>query len=215
MDFSILTYNNRTAFEDEAITVTGFHAPGQGRRLELGPAGTAFIAVTSGLVWIDHIPLLAGQYASSPLPATLFGRMDSRVMVVTAKHYRGLFAMGGPVEEQGRLKYIDGCTDTGIIAPPRLGDPCLNALFFPKGTRQTPHYHPSHRVGMVLDGMGLCHHGESITPMTPGDMWIIPARCWHWFETAADALRIVAFHPDSEVGPTDESHQMLDATLTS
>jgi hypothetical protein len=35
----------------------------------------------------------------------------------------------------------------------RLGDPCLNGLWFPLGTRQTAHTHPSVRIGMVDDGV--------------------------------------------------------------
>jgi quercetin dioxygenase-like cupin family protein len=208
VDFAILEYTNEIAFEDADITVAGIEDGHWFAR-----AGTSFVVTVRGQLYLNRGHWVReGMYASLPGPAVLGG--DCRAMVVTAKRYEGIFVLGGPVEQSGRLRYIDGCTDTGLIQPLRRGDPCLNALFFPARTRQTPHYHPSHRVGTVLDGSGLCHHGDKVTPMRPGDMWIIPAGCWHWFETAAEPLRVVAFHPDSEFGPTDESHQMLDATLT-
>lgn len=67
-------------------------------------------------------------------------------VIITRLNYTGIFALGGQIETTGRLRYIDGCTDTLLIAPPILGDPCLNALYFPKNIRQTPHTHPSVRV---------------------------------------------------------------------
>jgi quercetin dioxygenase-like cupin family protein len=67
---------------------------------------------------------------------------------------------------------------------------------------------------LVYAGEGLCHTGAQTTPMRPGDMWFIPAGLEHWFETDEATLRVIAFHPDSEFGPTDESHQMLNATVT-
>jgi quercetin dioxygenase-like cupin family protein len=139
---------------------------------------------------------------------------NCRAMVVTHKHYKGIFTIAGPVEEKGRLRYIDGCTDTTLLPPLRVGDPCLNALFFPPGISQTRHYHPSTRIGLVYDGEGVCHHDEVDTPLRPGDIFVIPPRGWHCFETTTSYMRIVAFHPDSLWGPDDENHQMLDATIT-
>jgi quercetin dioxygenase-like cupin family protein len=207
IDFAILDYTNAVAFEDDDIAVSGFS---EGDFLV--HTGTTFVVVARGALEVDGYRVGAGMYACAPAPATFSGR-GCRALLATVKRYQGIFALGGPVEKTGRLRYIDGCTDTGLIQPLKRGDPCLNALFFPVHTRQTPHYHPSHRIGTVLDGEGLCHHGDKVTPMRPGDMWLIPAGCWHWFETGKHSLRVVAFHPDSECGPTDETHQMLDATL--
>ena len=61
-------------------------------------------------------------------------------------HYRAFFTIGGEIEDKGRLRYIDGCTDSLLIPPVKKGDPCLNHLHFPKNITQTPHTHPSHRI---------------------------------------------------------------------
>jgi hypothetical protein len=209
-DFAILGYTNAVDFEDDDIAVVGFSS---GRRHYPKATGTTFVAVADGALTVNGLRLEAGMYACAPEPATFEAR-DCRALLATAKGYRGMFALGGPVENSGRLRYIDGCSDTGLIQPLKCGDPCLNYLHFPGKTRQTPHYHPSHRVGLVFAGEGLCHTGARTTPMWPGDMWLIPAGLEHWFETDEATLRVIAFHPDSEFGPTDESHQMLNATLT-
>jgi|HubBroStandDraft_3_1064219.scaffolds.fasta_scaffold06339_2 hypothetical protein len=211
MDFAILDYTNSVVFEDDDVAIAGLS---HGRRQGPEAAGTTFVAVAAGALWVNERRLDAGMYACAPEPAAFEGSPDCRALLATAKRYHGLFSLGGPIENSGRLRYIDGCSDTGLIQPLKLGDPCLNYLHFPGKTRQTPHYHPSHRVGLVYAGEGLCHTGAQTTPMRPGDMWFIPAGLEHWFETDEATLRVIAFHPDSEFGPTDESHQMLNATVT-
>jgi quercetin dioxygenase-like cupin family protein len=153
------------------------------------------------------------MYGSIPAPADVHGGDDCQAVVVLVKGYPGLFALGGPIEETGRLKYIDGCTDTGIILPVRQGDPCLNCLFFPAHTTQTAHTHPSHRVGLIVSGRGWCHTEGRAVEMSPGKVFVIPAGCLHSFHTSSEAMRIIVCHPDSDVGPTDELHQMKEATL--
>ena len=121
---------------------------------------------------------------------------------------------GGYVEEIGRNRYIDGCSASLLVMPPRRGDPCVNHLHILAGTVQTEHHHPSDRIGMVVRGRGLAHH-EAGPPMVlyPGRAWRILAGERHRFETRGEALDVLVFHPDSEWGPTDEAHQMLDATI--
>jgi hypothetical protein len=51
----------------------------------------------------------------------------------------GPFQVAGPVEEHGRVRYIDGCTDSLLNAPQLRGEPCLNHLHFPRGIDQTLH----------------------------------------------------------------------------
>lgn len=210
--FRILPRVPGKLFEDAAIAVHAYH----GGTLVLETAGSFFFAVISGRLTVNGYPLRAGMYGCLPRLAQ-FERAEPgscRVMIAEAKGYAGMFSLGGPIEPVGRLRYINGCTDTGLIQPPRLGDPCLNALFFPAGIQQTAHRHPSHRIGAIYDGEGWCltGPGES-TPMRQGDIFIIPVQSLHWFETDASDMRIMVFHPDSEFGPTDERHQMLDATL--
>ena len=42
--------------------------------------------------------------------------------------YKGQNTIGGPLESSGRLVYIDQCSDSLLIYPPRMGDPSLNLL---------------------------------------------------------------------------------------
>jgi len=57
-------------------------------------------------------------------------------VVIAQTGYRGLFHLGGPIEDRGRLRYINGCTDSLLIPPAVRGDPCLNLLHLPAGARQ-------------------------------------------------------------------------------
>jgi len=211
MDFQIFPRTAGRLFEDDDIAV---HAFAGMRSHALEPQGSIFLCVVAGSVLVNGATMRAGMYACIPHIVRLSGGSEAcRVMMVDAKRWRGMFSLGGPVEATGRLRYIDGCTDTGLIAPPKLGDPCLNALFFPARTLQTPHTHPSHRVGAILDGEGYCITDAGEMPMGPGDAWIIPRDVGHHFRTDEHAMRIMVFHPDSEFGPTDEKHQMLEATV--
>jgi quercetin dioxygenase-like cupin family protein len=117
------------------------------------------------------------------------------------------------LETAGRLRYIDGCSDTLLISPPRLGDPCLNHLHIPPHTDQTPHTHPSARIGIILQGVGECRTLDRIYPLQPGMGWYIPTGCLHSFFTRDEALDVVAWHPDSDFGPRDDDHPMINRTV--
>ena len=121
---------------------------------------------------------------------------------------------GGYMEDAGRNRYIDGCSASLLVMPPRQGDPCINHLHIVSGTVQTEHHHPSDRIGMVVRGRGLAHH-EAGPPMVlyPGRAWKLFAGERHRFETREESLDVLVFHPDSAWGPTDQAHQMLDATI--
>jgi len=135
-------------------------------------------------------------------------------IVVERIGFPGVFQIGGPIERVGRLRYIDGCTDSLLIPPVKLGDPCLNALYFPPGTDQTQHTHPSMRVGIVVDGQGECVTPDDGIPLFPGQIFIIHEEGLHSFRTKGDASMIViAYHPDSDFGPQDEDHPMLNRTI--
>lgn len=210
--FAMLPFDNVEAYADDVLSVVGLsgHATAPINR------GTAFIGVLSGTILVTRRRashrLQAGWYGCIPSPARIEAQ-NGRALVVTIKGYAGLFSVGGPIEQQGRLQYIDGCTDTGIVMPPKQGDPCLNCLFFPAGTKQTAHTHPSHRVGLIVDGRGWCLTDGRKVEMKPGSIFMIPTDVLHAFTTDKEAMRIIVCHPDSEVGPTDEVHQMLTATI--
>jgi quercetin dioxygenase-like cupin family protein len=119
----------------------------------------------------------------------------------------------GAVERIGRLRYIDGCTDSLLVPPWRRGEACLNHLHIPPGVEQTMHTHPSDRIGVVIRGRGQCVTPDGITELAPGVLWRIPADGLHRFRTPSASLDVIAFHPDSDTGPTDDDHPMVRKTF--
>jgi quercetin dioxygenase-like cupin family protein len=138
---------------------------------------------------------------------------ESQGLLIEQRDFNAFFQIGGPVESEGRLRYIDGCTDSLLIAPPVLGNPCLNLLNIPPGTFQSQHTHPSFRIGMILKGKGLCITPEGESQLMPGLMFVIPAHAIHSFKTEDEELLIIAYHPDSDFGPTHENHPMINRTI--
>ena len=136
-------------------------------------------------------------------------------MVIAAESYLGLNVCGGPFEEKGRLRYIDGCTDTLLVPPVRKGDPCLNHLHFPSGIVQTPHTHPSVRAGIVYRGSGECvlPTEDQHVSLVGGYAFIIKTNTVHSFHTSNDSMDVIAFHPDSDTGMTDDDHPMVNRTI--
>ena len=137
--------------------------------------------------------------------------------------------IGGPIEAEGRLKYIDGCTDSLLIPPVKKGDPCLNHLHFPKSIIQTAHTHPSHRIGIVAGGSGECVTPFGNLPLVEGCIFVIKEydgqekslgldgelhdAGTHKFDTFGSHMDVIAFHPDSDFGPEDECHPMINRTI--
>jgi quercetin dioxygenase-like cupin family protein len=152
------------------------------------------------------------MFFSWPGRATLHGP-GCIALVISRLGYVGLKLVGGPVEERGRLTYIDGCTDTLLLCPPRLGEPCLNHLHIPPQTAQSQHTHPSERIGVILRGRGECRTPSGVYPLAPGMGWRIPTGSLHSFYTADESLDVLAWHPDSDFGPTDENHPMINRTI--
>lgn len=143
--------------------------------------------------------------------------------------YSAMSLYGGPIENIGRLKYIDQCTDSVLINPIKLGDPCLNHLHFPKNIVQTMHVHPSHRIGVVARGEGRCITPFGELPLTTGMIFVIKESDGvetavgldgkeylagsHCFNTEDSELDVIAFHPDSDFGATDINHPMINRTI--
>lgn len=127
--------------------------------------------------------------------------------------YRGLALTGVHDELKGRLKYIDGCSDTLLIAPPLKGDPCFNFLHFPPGIDQTKHTHPSIRAGLIHRGSGWCNTATGKEQLSVGKMFILYPDAIHGFETDDSDMSLTVFHPDSDFGPTHEEHPMLNRTI--
>jgi hypothetical protein len=144
-------------------------------------------------------------------------------------NFKAYPTFGGPIEDKGRLKYIDGCTDSLLISPVKKGQPCLNHLHFPEEINQTQHTHPTHRIGIVASGYGECITPFGNLPLEPEMIFVIKA--WdgvqidkgldgeiypigqHAFQTFDAPMNVIAFHPDSDFGPEDEFHPMINRTI--
>lgn len=133
--------------------------------------------------------------------------------VIVRYGFRGQNTFGGPMEKQGRLSYINYCSDSMLIYPPRQGDPIANLLHFPPDIEQDWHTHPSYRMGIVFRGYGRCDLKNQSLEMSEGFIFCMEEKELHRFVTAASSLSILSFHPDSDWGPTDENHAMLNRTI--
>ena len=210
--------------------------------LELPEGATYYGIVTEGhpcLLENGQInQLRPGQFFVVEGPAKIAGEF-SRGLAIARLGYLGYPQIGGPLEARGRLKYIDGCSDTLLVCPPVVGEPCLNHLHIPERTCQTAHTHPSQRIGVILRGSGYCltpsspeevaaqkpfetydfefRNDGSIwkrTELTAGMGWWIPTGLLHSFHTGAgETLDVVAWHPNSDFGPTHDNHPMVNLTI--
>jgi hypothetical protein len=160
--------------------------------------------------------LAAGQYFAFSVNNTCTGVATGKLFLVVRLGYRVPSQIGW-VEQQGRLSYIDGCSDSLLVYPARLGDSSLNLLYFPPGIDQTFHRHPSIRIGCVIDGHGISEHGEQgnanwVTRLDSGVAFSLLEHERHRFCTRDSSMTIIAFHPDGDWGPTDHNHTMLNRT---
>ena len=160
----------------------------------------------------SSVALDESMWFTSPDGMTVELGTDARVVVAQRVGFFGLRAFGGPIEPAGRLRYIDLCSDTLLACPPLLGDPCLNHLHFPPGIEQTEHTHPSVRAGAVAGGRGWCETPAGRSDLAPGVIFCIPAGGRHRFVTDDQTLDVIAYHPDSDWGPTDQDHPMINRT---
>lgn len=174
-----------------------------------------YILVYSGKAFIgyrgDVRALEEGYYGVFPGRAELTG--EGVALVVSCSGYRALAMQGGPIEDTGRLRYIDHCTNTVLLPPPVRGEPCLNFLHLGAGVTQTPHTHPTIRIGVVVSGNGACGTAYGTLPMSVGSLFVIPPNTLHSFEAQDESLKIIIFHPDSVDGPTHTSNTMLNNTF--
>ena len=156
------------------------------------------------------LPEMRPAYSTGGFPLPRYRR--NHILVVDAG--RALPPCGGYMEDAGRNRYIDGCSASLLVMPPRRGDPCVNHLHFVPGTVQTERSHRGDRFGIVVRGRGLAHH-EAGPPMIlyPGRAWKLFAGERHRFETREESLDVLVFQPDGERDPTDEAHRMPDATM--
>jgi len=156
-----------------------------------------------------------GQYFGLGVTDKVSVRADDKLFVVVRLGYIVPNTIGW-VEKKGRLSYIDGCSDSLLIYPARLGDASLNLLYFPPGIDQTFHRHPSIRLGCVIDGYGFSDAGEvnsiETKNLTVGNSFCLHEQERHRFKTRDSSMTVIAFHPDGDWGPTDHNHTMLNRT---
>jgi hypothetical protein len=50
-------------------------------------------------------------------------------------------------------------------------------------------------------------------PLTPGTVFSMTPGSVHKFRTTTQSMDVVAWHPDSDTGPSDEDHPMLNRTI--
>lgn len=187
------------------------------QEIELVERGSVYAFVQNGQVVADNGSFQATfqpkMYLSLQTPVKLKLGQEAKLLLIHVQDYLCLNTMGGPLEKRGRLRYINGCSDTVLLPPSRLGEPCLNLLHFPENTNQTEHHHPSLRFGIVVDGEGESVSGTTVVKLKAGDCFHIPAMVKHKFNTYHSAMNVIAFHPDSDWGPTDEVHPMINRTI--
>ncbi len=188
----------------------------QNKSLSISDEGTHFIFCTAGSVEVVY-----GDNNSHILKQNCYGCVSNAAiingpgsaLISSRLGYRGLNTFGGPTENMGRLRYIDGCSSTVLIAPPKKGDPCFNYLYIPAGINQTAHTHPTLRVGYILEGNGIIKLEDKTLVLQENSFFCLPPDMLHSFHTNKESLKIVIYHPDSEVGPSDEEHPMLNRTI--
>ena len=193
----------------------------EGTREVTDSTQTSFGFVVSGRAEVrtPRLDLMApaGTYFCVPGEFKLNAR--GLVVLICRYGYRGLLA-AGCLENVGRLSYIDGCSSTILVSPPRMGDPVFNHLHIPQSVAQSPHTHPSIRLGIVARGGGIArgrtevNAGEWAESLTAGCVFLLHAQEVHSFHTteSPSGMDVLTYHPDSDWGPTDGEHPMLTKT---
>ena len=159
----------------------------------------------------ETYPLHSGMYFCLPSGGKLEGKSSG--IAIAYFNYQGIFNVGGTIEPTGKFAYINGGTNTLLIAPVKGGDPCFNAMYFPPGVDQTLHTHPSYRIGMVVNGSGELENQQMAIALTPGMTFLIAADSVHKFRTFDSNLTVVVFHPDSDIEFTPGDNPMLKRTI--
>lgn len=126
-------------------------------------------------------------------------------------------------------KYIVGCMQTSVLQNTKKGLPNINALFFPENIQQTPHTHPSQRIGIVKEWCWECVTSNDMIPLVKWNLFMILAdpdfhewitetnkftKSWvHSFNTQSSSMTVIAWHWDSTTWPEDENSAMLNNTI--
>lgn len=217
--FSLLDFQQDTVYRhnhgNRTTSVFGFFPSAD---LYLPANHTHFGFVLSG-----HIVLRYANGRRMPLPEGYHFCVNGAAtvesygtgIVSSAEGFAGMNQFGGPLENEGRLRYVDGCSNSLLVHPLRKGDPCFHHLHLEPHTKERPHTHPSLRTLVVYRG-----EGEAIVPglgtvhIKRGDAFVIEPNCAHSFNTGEVGMSLVTYHPDSVVGYTDDNNPMLNNTIS-
>ena len=177
------------------------------------PYSTVYGFVVSGHTVLPNSKIaIVNEYFSISVKESEKFSVNGTTVFITRLGYQGQTLLGGPIENSGRLCYIDGCSDSLLVYPARMGDPSLNFLYFPPNIDQTFHIHPSIRIGVIANGKGTCSLASGIVELNAGDMFCLEERETHRFSTQDESMTVIAYHPDGDWGPTDHNHSMLNRT---
>ena len=184
-----------------------------GEHVREGAACTTYGYVIEGPARVEAVGMRCelDEGAVFAVPGRLIVTTSGRVVLITRIGFLGIVTVSA-IESRGRLSYIDGCSDSILVSPPRRGDPVLNHLHFPAGVRQTLHRHPSVRLGVVARGAGAAFGPGWERGLSRGQVFLIDAMEAHAFRTEVSSMDVVAFHPEGDWGPTDEVHPMRNRT---
>ncbi len=184
--------------------------------IPMGGACYGFVTYGEILIWDEagQRVIREGEFFSTKNGFSItFDNRAVACVINQAIGFLGYRYNGGPIEAKGRLKYIDTCSDSLLIPPQIKGDPCFNHLHFPEDVDQTMHTHPSLRSGIVAKGYGECETPDGIFPLIAGSVFSIPKDGKHKFRTPkGSTMDVIAYHPDSDWGPTHEEHPMINRT---
>lgn len=132
-------------------------------------------------------------------------------LVVTMPRRWGLNSYGGPVEDVGRLRYIDGSSRSFLSPPAKAGEPCLELIHCPPETQQEFHAFNCLRVGVVFRGSGRLliggdgEFGGEQHALTPGLVFVIPPTLETALHTDGERLDVVVWSPETDEGPLDRT----------
>jgi quercetin dioxygenase-like cupin family protein len=182
------------------------------RRFE--PHGTAYVMLRNASFESDGMKLTNKTAVLTATEPFFVSTHDGFAAVVD---YHGLRALETQVmlvdpRRRGNLSYMDGGTNTTAISPGRNGEPVINYVHFPPGMDQTPHVHPSHRIGFCLSGRGRTDLKEHTVHLSEGDLFFMERMELHHFVTEDEDCVLFVFSPDSETGPTDEYNPLKSRT---
>lgn len=174
-----------------------------------------YVLSGTGYIKSSHFQAKLSQDMYFSLNSDFELEVDGQVILFERFGYQGQTSIGGPIEKKGRLSYMDSCSATILIYPARLGDANLNLLYFPPGVVQSKHTHPTIRFGAVVRGEGVCHIGGEKLKLSKGDCFFIEEHEEHSFTSGSEGLAVIAYHPDSDWGPTDSTHPLINRTYLS